>query len=513
MFNIGDLVVLTGNGMGSCNNIGDVGIVIECGSGDNCRVQVGDNDGNSGNWSYIDDLELANVSNRGYKFPFKLKGFSESELKSIYGIVSNRNVRVAYQKNMKKLKTKTIFHYKRLSKDVASNFEKAFDVWVERGYEPVNQEDWVSDCGNFVVKRDELKVVTIKNSKDIKVARSISILSNYSSYVRVYKLERTADIKYVSSESVELISNKLLLIIHNKMMSLGVDVYTKFKEYHKTIVMDNDIRRAISSKVNIDNIKKYALDNDYSYFQYDETDDKINFKFKGRLTVMKTGKAIRRFLKHHDKTVSDEYLKQISNVVSSNLDNYELKVVEGDDIDFYYNGENYESGMNTGSLQSSCMRYSSCANEDFFQIYKDNAKMLILVNDDNKIAGRAILWDDVRDSNTGDKTKVMDRIYANEKAYHKFFVWAEENGYIRKQYQGYDNETSFVDTEGVTIEFNGEMDINLSDYDKLPYMDTFAWGCDDELRNEDGYGEFYARDTDGALGGREDADWDNDGDY
>jgi DNA-directed RNA polymerase subunit H (RpoH/RPB5) len=55
-FKVGDIVKLTRNRAGSCNQIGDVGEILEI-DRNQCRVQVPGGD-TTGNWSYEDDLEL-----------------------------------------------------------------------------------------------------------------------------------------------------------------------------------------------------------------------------------------------------------------------------------------------------------------------------------------------------------------------------------------------------------------------------------------------------------------------
>jgi hypothetical protein len=55
-FKIGDTVKLTENRAGSCNKVGDVGVIIEI-YRDQCRVQVPGR-GTVCNWSYKDNLEL-----------------------------------------------------------------------------------------------------------------------------------------------------------------------------------------------------------------------------------------------------------------------------------------------------------------------------------------------------------------------------------------------------------------------------------------------------------------------
>jgi len=55
-FKVGDIVKLTGNEAGSCNQVGDVGEILEI-DGHQCKVQVPGGD-TTANWSYKDDLEL-----------------------------------------------------------------------------------------------------------------------------------------------------------------------------------------------------------------------------------------------------------------------------------------------------------------------------------------------------------------------------------------------------------------------------------------------------------------------
>ena len=53
------------------------------------------------------------------------------------------------------------------------------------------------------------------------------------------------------------------------------------------------------------------------------------------------------------------------------------------------------------------------------------------------------------------------------------------------------------------------MDINLNEYNFVPYMDTFAWGDNDQVRNEEGFGFYAARSTEGYLEGGDNEDRDD----
>ena len=63
------------------------------------------------------------------------------------------------------------------------------------------------------------------------------------------------------------------------------------------------------------------------------------------------------------------------------------------------------------------------------------------------------------------------------------------------------------------VELHFEMDINLNQYDYVPYMDTFAWGDNDQVRNEEGFGFYAARSTEGILEGGDNEERYHEDDY
>lgn len=249
----------------------------------------------------------------------------------------------------------------------------------------------------------------------------------------------------------------------------------------------------------------------FGYRNFCVKEGKMSYFYQNREVIMKMGKGIKKLVKVYNVAeMNDEQVKQTVDRVLALEMKYEMQVVEGEDIDKYYLWSSYCDEYDTGSLANSCMRYEECIENDFFEVYKDHAKMIICKNTETgKIVGRAILWDNVyvrdsssRDLESGMRINVMDRVYSSERVYVKFFDWASKNLYYRKRYQSYDNEYSFVPPSrknGDEINIYMEMDIDLREYESLPYMDTFAWcdGC--VVRNEEGFGRYTARDTDGSL--------------
>jgi len=255
-------------------------------------------------------------------------------------------------------------------------------------------------------------------------------------------------------------------------------------------------------------------------FSFNKTDKMLTYMQGTNTVSVRPGKGLKKFLKMACPTdeymQEDETIKQMATILTTTLEKFTLHVVDGEDIDKYYLGKNYSKLVDTGSLGNSCMRYRECVDDNYFEIYKDHCKMLILLDEEtDTIASRALLWDDlyVTYSSDDDRVKrggtvnIMDRIYGSEDAYVVMKKWARENGYLYKRYQTYDNESTFVDANKDKIELTCEMDICLTDYSRLPYMDTFAWGDSGSIRNDYGWGHYSARDTEGGLEG-EDEDYD-----
>lgn len=95
--------------------------------------------------------------------------------------------------------------------------------------------------------------------------------------------------------------------------------------------------------------------------------------------------------------------KTISQLTDNALD---FRVVEGPEIQKYYLENNYLPG--NGGLNKSCMRNKR--KNHFMKMYSDNpnqVKMLILLNKQGKLLGRALVWK--LDIPSG--KEFMDRIY------------------------------------------------------------------------------------------------------
>lgn len=146
---------------------------------------------------------------------------------------------------------------------------------------------------------------------------------------------------------------------------------------------------------------------------------------------------------------------------------FDFRIVKGDEIKKYYLEENYHK--QNGSLGASCMKHQNC--QDFFSIYCDNSNvsMLIMLSSNEKLMGRALLWE-------SESNKIMDRIYtiSDYEYVGHFTKWASDNGYMHRVYQNWANSIQFVDGKD---EIEKEFSIQLTnwEYKKYPYLDTFKW--------------------------------------
>jgi hypothetical protein len=145
-----------------------------------------------------------------------------------------------------------------------------------------------------------------------------------------------------------------------------------------------------------------------------------------------------------------------------------IEVVKGTDIAYWYNSENYQSTI--GKLGSSCMSGSEAA-ENFLDLYTVNTKnisLLVLKNKNNKLVGRALLW------NLDDGRIFMDRIYtANDSDDNIFVNYAIEKEYI---YRNTPAGGFKYFQKGIEID-PGTLKVTLDDFDfdNYPYVDTLKY--------------------------------------
>lgn len=253
-------------------------------------------------------------------------------------------------------------------------------------------------------------------------------------------------------------------LISESVVSLSGDVIAKLLKVSEVLtnreidwinkIIDRSGLEIESPK--LDKNKNYSLDtsNDLKYFNI-----KIFKPDKTQSTQkIKIGKALKSIV----PDIPDDILSNITSALNSET-SFNIFIVEGEDITKYYT---YDKIDPMGTLGRSCMNEMD---NSFFKIYSENkgsVKMAILLNDDDMLIARALLWN----TNIG---WVMDRVYySSDRHKYKFIEWAKDNNY-----------NSIYDD----IPYDLVVKLDKVEFEKYPYLDTFKYISFNryELSNDD----------------------------
>lgn len=248
--------------------------------------------------------------------------------------------------------------------------------------------------------------------------------------------------------------------------------------------------------------KKIQTDNSWTIRNFFD-----NYESKNSIGIGKlTRKVIDLYNSKYEEDLSftDSEIEDFVNAYKSyydynKMDNF--KVVDGSLINYWYSEENYQN--NKGTLGNSCMRYAH--SNDSLDMYNSNrnVKLLILVSPENRLSGRALLWDLYDDS------KFMDRIYTNDDSDVQLFIkWAEDNKYKYKFEQNSKlgaiclPENNYEPSSDVKMECQVyKTNFNNREYELFPYMDTlkYYYWKEGVLRNFKKYTSYFVKleDTEG----------------
>jgi hypothetical protein len=207
----------------------------------------------------------------------------------------------------------------------------------------------------------------------------------------------------------------------------------------------------------------------------DEIYDNPNFPYTmpGRGEV-KIGKIVNYICSLRGINVSDSDRESFVNSwkASTEVSTIQFKLVSGEDIAKYYDENKYYSRK--GTLGSSCMRDEG---KRTFKIYTENpdkVKLLIYVDSDDKIHGRALVWK-VKKSPC-DSKYFMDRVYANRDSdVNRFKQFADTEGWFyKKVISSHDSDSVRFIYKGEEV--SGEVKLKLKgDFNMYPYVDTMCF--------------------------------------
>ncbi len=338
---------------------------------------------------------------------------------------------------------------------------------------------------------NETYVYYIKDFKDILVKMS-NLQQNQIA-------KELLDIEYRDNKSDRTfisLTDKDGYLSFSTLRNLKSNLDKSFTEWGK----NNNLSDEQTKKV-LDTLNKRIENGEISQSDVNHIFDEHDIKSRSDI---KLGRLVNALLpgKFSDKEV-EEFVNKFKATKDKVGERFEL--VSGDDINTWYNWENY-SKME-GTLGNSCMAKKS----GIFNIYTENpevCQLLILLNEEDKLIGRSIIWKlkSLNIHKSEEEVIFMDRQYTIlDSDVEKFRNYAKEKGW---SYKSYNNHHSFG-----TINYKGEdknvsmtIEVKQKDYRRYPYMDTFRrYNPDtgilynDDDQDSDNEGQYILDDTGGGY--------------
>lgn len=329
---------------------------------------------------------------------------------------------------------------------------------------------------------DEYKIKTLRT----KISNEYRLLSQ-SLYEKIINNARSVFYSKQTQTAIKNILDKDLKWVVDDLNQDALDLITKnvYETFVKTIDWTNMYLPDGNTNFTIKpNSKMTMLEkNKHTYMS-----ENGNWSTKNR-TEIKYGKGLRRimeFIKHTyigdenklldiitSDTVIEQYVNKLKAIYNPNVT---IEHVKGDDIRKWYFKGKY-ADTETGTLSRSCMRGST--QQKYFDIYTmnpDKIELLIALNDDRQLIGRALLWR-LDYANGWGNTMFMDRIYGNDVIIEQFKKYAIKNKYWYKYEQTYNSIKMYTPDNTVqTAEFN--IKLKNTDSELYPYMDTMQDASD-----------------------------------
>jgi hypothetical protein len=228
---------------------------------------------------------------------------------------------------------------------------------------------------------------------------------------------------------------------------------------------------------------------------------------------LRIGRLINKLFpsKYSNKDVED-FTNKFKSIIEKR--GQKFKIVEGDEIAYWYNSSNYKD-LDSGSLGNSCMKSK---NSGYFKIYTQNpevCRMLCLLEDEgdgDKLIARALIWKiesvegSVATPNPEKFEYFLDRQYSiSDDVYiEKMRSYAVEQGWAYKTNNNHHSLSGVTYKSekysiGMIVKLNSELS-----YSFFPYMDTFK-RFDPNLKKlfndeeESNWGHYLLNHTDGQY--------------
>lgn len=319
-----------------------------------------------------------------------------------------------------------------------------------------DKPSWISDIDYIdIALENKAKISFI--SKD-RINRFITEIKHIPVGRKKISLKNTSNYKYQQHGFGEIVSVDLECILTDTLPY--IIKWSLYDNHNSHNASDIRYHKQLATAISIiDKTYDESLRKKFAYMTSPG-------KFINKLNLGFSDKEVYEFL--------TLFLQESSLLINAGL---EFKIVKGDLIPYYYHGDQYANLK--GNLGGSCMRHNNC--QKFVSIYAnypDKIKMLILVNTDNKIEGRAVVWKCL-DESTDEEITFMDRIYVSNHNYEFFFkYYAESKGWWYKTEQSYTNKSEFKTPKNKYNSSGEEIHIVLEDAygEFFPYLDTLSYG-------------------------------------
>lgn len=336
----------------------------------------------------------------------------------------------------------------------------------------------------------------------------MKIIKNYNDYILDIILENTSTGKlpFVLSKKIKNILQSIKHDIANDI--LGLETVEETEMTLIDVTNRNDVVTMASSTKILDYLSK-KMDKEPILNRDFFLDIRTNEIWTKNRIEIKIGKLVKKLFgdKYPDSGKDGMDIQSFVNMYKSvyDGDNVLFDIVEGNDIIYWYDYENYVDTPYSSPLHSSCMSDAACADYlDFYALNKDKVKMLILYENENKekIVARSLIWY----LDEPNQRIFMDRIYYSNDMYINTFInYAEKNGWLYKKHQTSHSMREVVDPVNNITSSNFIMiikNIKLNKY--YPYLDTFKYLyqdnkilCNDRLDLKEYHG--YLESTSGGI--------------
>lgn len=222
-------------------------------------------------------------------------------------------------------------------------------------------------------------------------------------------------------------------------------------------------------------------DQEYIFFSQDNkhlNDNEREFNWSQQKDKIKIGRAIKKILAEKNIQTSDKRVEEFVNLYKSfflNRSSVEFDLVEGEEIRYWYLGDNYNQLARDSNLGKSCMAYKGT--QPFLDLYVYNpevCKLAILKDDGNRLLARVLVW------TTTDGKYFIDRLY-----YTQYWNSLQLEEWINNKF-GKENTISYQEIKSTysraLYSKKGKLDIQLTKWkmyrdhmDYYPYLDSLRY--------------------------------------